>query len=439
MDILGQIASTANPVASAFEARSSQMQQKRDMEDAKIAAQQQQRDNDMLKVFDFAGSGKTEEAMYLAKSKNLDVPQEIFQNADFAKGLATAGNFYGDDPVGAQKFSIAWMQTRDIPDFGQRVIKASQIAGKPIDPEDRKFQRELAMEQYKNQAKDAGRRQELFIDATKESLGGFTPTPDAGAIAVQSYDQYFGGQSGLNGYSPNFSGATGVNTIQLMAQERGVDPVLASAVFGAESSFGMDSRTSSAGAIGPMQVMPRTLSDPGFGVQPARDNSEQELARVGVEYLGAMLKRYNGDVDAALVAYNAGPDNADKWLRAGRDYSALPDPNQTQPYVQKIKGLMQGGQLQQVQTLPPNQVSPNLVQTLPPQQNERQSLLSRAIQFRPQPNLPQLESQPIAQQSLAQNQLPSGVPQGSIKVGTANGRPVYQAPNGERFIDDGNP
>lgn len=71
--------------------------------------------------------------------------------------------------------------------------------------------------------------------------------------------------------------------------------------------------TSSAGAQGRMQVMPATSSNPGFGVMPARDNSPEELARVGRDYLGAMSARYN-DPALVMAAYNAGPGQVDKWL-----------------------------------------------------------------------------------------------------------------------------
>jgi hypothetical protein len=71
--------------------------------------------------------------------------------------------------------------------------------------------------------------------------------------------------------------------------------------------------TSPAGAQGRMQVMPATSANPGYGVTPARDNSPQELARVGRDYLGAMSARY-GDPALTLAAYNAGPARVDKWL-----------------------------------------------------------------------------------------------------------------------------
>lgn len=79
--------------------------------------------------------------------------------------------------------------------------------------------------------------------------------------------------------------------------------------------FGKDGAllTSPKGAQGEMQVMPQTTRDPGFGVTPARDNSPEEIARVGRDYVGAMSARY-GDPALALAAYNAGPGQVDQWI-----------------------------------------------------------------------------------------------------------------------------
>lgn len=134
-------------------------------------------------------------------------------------------------------------------------------------------------------------------------------------------------------------GQQGRQIVTAMADQAGVNPVLADNVFGAESSYGENAVPSPAGALGPMQTMPGTLRDPGFGVEPAADpNNPHEQTRVGVDYLAAMVERYQGDEEAALIAYNAGPANADKWLQAGRNYAVLPKPEETQPYVQKILG-----------------------------------------------------------------------------------------------------
>ena len=96
--------------------------------------------------------------------------------------------------------------------------------------------------------------------------------------------------------------------------------------------------TSSKGAVGRMQVMPATSTDPGFGVRPAVPGpdgkiSPDEMARVGRDYLGAMTARYNNPA-LVLAAYNAGPGQTDKWI------SQFGDPRtgaiSTQDWVSKI-------------------------------------------------------------------------------------------------------
>lgn len=87
------------------------------------------------------------------------------------------------------------------------------------------------------------------------------------------------------------------------------------------------------GAMGSMQTMPATAANPGFGVRPAANNTPEELQRVGADYATAMQQRYGNDADAA-VAYNWGPDKADKWIAAGRPWKMLPD--ETKAYVGQV-------------------------------------------------------------------------------------------------------
>lgn len=113
------------------------------------------------------------------------------------------------------------------------------------------------------------------------------------------------------------------------------------------------------GAKGEMQVLDGTNTDPGFGVKPARDNSPEERARVGRDYLQAMLKRYHGDPALAWAAYNAGPGRVDAALKnAGKPVmvDANTDPNaprqmswlslmpkETQNYVAKNMAALGSG------------------------------------------------------------------------------------------------
>lgn len=98
-------------------------------------------------------------------------------------------------------------------------------------------------------------------------------------------------------------------------------------------SRGNLSAVSAAGASGTMQTMPGTLTAPGFGVTPAKDSSAAEKQRVGVDYWNAMTERYK-DPALAAVAYNWGPDNADKWIAAGADFNKLP--RETRDYVGQV-------------------------------------------------------------------------------------------------------
>lgn len=102
-------------------------------------------------------------------------------------------------------------------------------------------------------------------------------------------------------------------------------------------------------AKGEMQVLDLTTKDPGYGVKPARDDSPDERARVGRDYLAAMVKRY-GDEKTALVAYNWGPGNTDRWLKKGGDFSRLP--KETQNYVAKVTGSLGSTKLAQAPATP---------------------------------------------------------------------------------------
>lgn len=107
----------------------------------------------------------------------------------------------------------------------------------------------------------------------------------------------------------------------------------------AAESSGNPNAISPKGAEGLMQLMPDTQKDPGFGVQPLQNNSPEENVRMGVDYRNALQKKY-GNLDDALIAYNWGPGNTDKWIADGRDESKLP--TETKNYVAQIyKGMQE--------------------------------------------------------------------------------------------------
>jgi hypothetical protein len=119
-------------------------------------------------------------------------------------------------------------------------------------------------------------------------------------------------------------------------------------------SGGNPNAVSPKGAQGVMQVMPNTQRDPGFGVAPAKDNSPQELERVGIDYYNAMRQKYGHDTLAA-IAYNMGPGKTDEWLKAGANFNKLPA--ETQAYIGKVN-LASALQGNQVATAPATAVRP---------------------------------------------------------------------------------
>jgi soluble lytic murein transglycosylase-like protein len=105
----------------------------------------------------------------------------------------------------------------------------------------------------------------------------------------------------------------------------GVEGELVHAMIWAESSFNPNA-VSPAGAGGLMQLMPETARS--YGVRDVFD-PEQNI-RAGVKIMGQLLAQFDGDVELALAAYNAGPNAV---IRAGNRIPAHPE---TEAYVPKV-------------------------------------------------------------------------------------------------------
>lgn len=103
--------------------------------------------------------------------------------------------------------------------------------------------------------------------------------------------------------------------------------------------------TSPVGAQGITQVMPKTAKDPGFGVKPIQNDSEEEYIRFGKDYLSAMLNEFDGDYEKALAAYNAGHGSVKKAVaKGGAEWKKfLPKQAETLPYISNImRGIYSG-------------------------------------------------------------------------------------------------
>tara|TARA_R100000935_G_scaffold35571_1_gene56313 strand:- start:1908 stop:5018 length:3111 start_codon:yes stop_codon:yes gene_type:complete len=294
-------------------------------------------------VIEYAEGGDVEKALYDEMGKQYLPGQPIpddwqtLSNRDSMGPLDPAGGEFADE-LGRMERTRRERSTRTIPEFlsdlsGSQLTesKAGEILRSPI-PAILKGQVErgiISEQEAANEIqkilsgpKGMGQRRQWNkenpdflsqLKAMKESRERVLDTQEEGMA-----------RGGVVGYAPGGEVNPEMETLldALMMAESGGD---ANAV-------------SRAGAEGAYQIMPSTAADPGFGVAPmVGDRFDPEASRAFArQYLQAMIDRYDGDVEAGLIAYNAGATNADRFIAAGRDYEVLPQTMQTQPYVNRI-------------------------------------------------------------------------------------------------------
>jgi soluble lytic murein transglycosylase len=132
--------------------------------------------------------------------------------------------------------------------------------------------------------------------------------------------------------------------IREQAAEKHLDPALIAAVIYAETKF--DARTSSAGALGLMQLLPATaeyIAHLSGGVRFTTGDLATPRINVayGSWYLRYLLDHYEGNELEAVAAYNGGLSNVDTWVAAAKQLgrsltvAEIPFP-QTRAYVERV-------------------------------------------------------------------------------------------------------
>ena len=103
-----------------------------------------------------------------------------------------------------------------------------------------------------------------------------------------------------------------------IALSEGIDPGLGFRLVRVESNFIIKAR-SNKNAIGYTQIRPATarLYDPGITEEKLFDR-ETNL-RLGFRFLKDLMRRYSGNLELALLAYNRGPGTVDQIVAAGGD------------------------------------------------------------------------------------------------------------------------
>ncbi len=124
-----------------------------------------------------------------------------------------------------------------------------------------------------------------------------------------------------------------------------VDPFLVAGIIREESLYNPKA-LSPVGAMGLMQLMPETATRVahrlGLGSVNREDLLKGEVnVRLGVAYVGELLRDYKGNLIRAVAAYNAGPDAANRWIakfgdRDPDEFVELISYRETRRYVKRV-------------------------------------------------------------------------------------------------------
>jgi hypothetical protein len=126
------------------------------------------------------------------------------------------------------------------------------------------------------------------------------------------------------------------------AEKAGIDPDLALALAWQENRFNSKG-LSPKGAVGIMQIMPATAKSYGYTKEDLDDKYHN--IDLGLTILKDHLTKYDNNPRASLVAYNAGPKVADRYLKNKEVPTSLPE--ETKNYLESIDTIysLAGGTL----------------------------------------------------------------------------------------------
>lgn len=192
-----------------------------------------------------------------------------------------------------------------------------------------------AEEEYEEAIAKSRRSRLQGLQEALAEVGSFAKNPLAKLEAKQAPAQRMAVAETASDIMPKKGSHKYEDAVLAEARRQGLDPLLARHVLYKETGnlANPESAKSNAGAIGVMQLMPKTAKM--LGVDPL--DPEQNI-RGGITYLKQMYDKYNDPVLAA-AAYNAGPGRLDKALK-GQGIQALP--RETRMY---IAGLAEGGEV----------------------------------------------------------------------------------------------
>lgn len=248
-----------------------------------------------------------------------NTPHQSFENVDTGTSIITQARdpksgsvrTVASTPVGMSDYQRASLQTqRDIAQLGAEAQRYGYDTTAGV--------------QYAqfNQAREDARIKAIndqinILEERKRDILSTVNDPKAAQQATAPIDAEIARlrnslipSSNQTAFQPISDGGQWQDLINKYSQANNLDPDLVWAVIQVESGH-KNGLTSPAGALGLMQLMPNTARS--LGVNDSFD-PEQNIDG-GTRYLRQMLDMFGGNVEKALLAYNAGPGA----IKAGRN------------------------------------------------------------------------------------------------------------------------
>lgn len=187
--------------------------------------------------------------------------------------------------------------------------------------------------------------------------------------------------------------------ISANSRRYGVDEHLIMSVITAESCFAQHAR-SHKGAQGLMQLIPATAKR--FGVNDAYQPAQN--IRGGTRYLQFLMKRFSGNLQHVIAAYNAGEGAVDR-------YRGIPPYKETQEYVRRVMAVY--NRLNGVQVIPassePKPVVQKAVLKTPAKKDTRGYFIKPDYKWKRKPGKQASTAQRVSRSYPVKNQQPQTV------------------------------
>lgn len=188
---------------------------------------------------------------------------------------------------------------------------------------------EMEIANHMTKSKSLGIAKDIYEKVTGET---FNPQEFGMGLPITKRSPQLKFDGGIKGITPSNKSMSNVDyfnpIIKEAASKFGVSENMIKSIILTESA-GNPKAVSSAKAKGLMQLMDGTAKD--MGVKNVWDPAQNIFG--GTKYFSKMLQKYDGDVELALAAYNAGPGNVDK-------HNGIPPFEETQKYVKRVLGYL---------------------------------------------------------------------------------------------------